>query len=149
MMDKTKLLIARAEDLAEATLKKDYPSFSGFLDMKQQTTLKNFKVPGVTPVFFGGYEDAERKVLGFFPDWYEDYSAHFPVKAIEIIPSDTENLTHRDYLGSIMGLGIKRECIGDIIQKDDGAYVFAGDEIIDFLIGNLDKIGHRNVKVKI
>lgn len=58
-------------------------------------------------------------------------------------------LTHRDYLGSLMGLGIKREMTGDIIVKDSGADIIIMKEIADFLLMNYEKAGRANLKLEI
>ncbi len=146
-MDEIKLLISRIEDLAQGCKKKFYPEFSKFLDMHAQVSVKNIKSSGCIYHSFGGYEDAERKIIGCFPEEYDYDPKMFPIKLLEITPSDSQGLTHRDYLGSILGLGIKRECIGDIVTGDGVAYAFCMEDISDYILYNLKTVGRCPVKV--
>ena len=65
---------------------------------------------------WGGYDGAERAVLLFLPDWMDasDAGAYSPIRCLRAAFREEENLTHRDFLGSLMGMGIVREKIGDI-----------------------------------
>ena len=140
-MDETRLLIAKTEDLADTCRKNFYPDFSKFLDERAQQLVKNIKSPGCTYYAYGGYDDAERKMIGCFPEGYEPSAEFFPMSTVKIIPSDPAGLTHRDYLGSILGLGISRDCIGDIVVSEKSACVFCADSVKDFILTNLDRIG--------
>lgn len=146
-MDETKLLISKIEDLADLCRKNYYPAFSRFLDMKQQTAVKNISAEGCRYSFYGGFDDAERKIAGCFPSGEEYGEDVFPIKVLEVLPSDCEGLTHRDYLGSVLGLGIKRDCIGDIVLEGNRAYVFCTEEICDYICLNLKRIGNRSLQV--
>ena len=100
--------------------------------------------------FFGGYENAERQLLGFFPS--KDYPFEFPVGCIKIIVKTGigKPLTHRDFLGALMGLGIKRDMIGDIIVTNFGAYIILHNNVMDYVLWNLNGIGrYQNIEVKI
>ncbi len=150
-MDELKLLTSKVADLSRLCLKNGYPAFSKFLDATQRARVSGIKAPGCTYLGFGGYADAERTVMGCFPDGFYDealYEQMFPICILQLVPSDTEGLTHRDYLGSIMGLGVTRESIGDIVTTEEGAFVFCMEDIADFLLTNCDKIGRRSVKVQ-
>ncbi len=151
-MDELKLLTSKISDLSRLCLKNGYPAFSKFLDATQKARVSGVKAPGCTYFSFGGYAEAERTIMGCFPDGYYDeavYRQMFPLCMLELLPSDPQGLTHRDYLGSLMGLGISRECIGDIVVTEEQAYVFCIEDIAEFLLTNLDKIGRCSVKVKI
>ena len=95
-------------------------------------------------VFYGGYDDAERTVAAFLPDYASE--ADIPLC---VIRADTaaggRKLTHRDYLGSLTGLGIKREMTGDILVRDDGADIIILDDIKDFLLLNYGKAGRTSL----
>lgn len=95
--------------------------------------------------FFGGYEGSERKVLGLY--FYEEIK-EFPVSALEITFRKADKLTHRDFLGALMSLGIERETIGDIFVEDGRCVVFVKSEIKDYIISQLSKIGGAGVKIK-
>ena len=94
--------------------------------------------------FFGGYNDSERQICAFYT--YED-DLCFPISALNIkVKSKNASLSHRDYMGSILSLGIKRETIGDIIITNEGATVFCLDEIADYIKNNLPKVGGTGVE---
>lgn len=95
-------------------------------------------------VFIGGYEGAQRQVLGFSFD--KDYLYTNPVVAIKVIVKTGigKSLSHRDFLGAILNLGLERAKIGDIIIKPFGAYIILHEDIKDFVRWNLTNIGRYN-----
>ena len=119
--------------------------------------------------FYGGYEDAERKVAVFYPrelieneskdenaekienvrrieDYFRDEPESCPLTVIRAsLKKGSPQLGHRDYLGSLMGLGIRRDVIGDIIVHDDGADIVVLKEIADFLVMNYSKAARANL----
>ena len=104
-------------------------------------------LPPVRTSFYGGYEDAERVILINMPDYF-DLERDNPLCIIraEKAPGSRE-LTHRDYLGSLLGLGLKRDMIGDIIVRDDGADIIVMEDIADFILMNYYKAGRTNLSV--
>lgn len=94
--------------------------------------------------FYGGYESAERKVLCL--DFYED-NAEFPISALEFKFRAADKLTHRDFLGALMSLGIERETVGDILVEDGRAVAFVKSEIEDYVKSQISKIGSAGVKI--
>lgn len=97
----------------------------------------------------GGYENAERKRLVIFPDYkhydsIEDFIALLKIKH----NAKTGDLTHRDYLGALLSLGIEREIIGDIIVGEDWAYLFTTSEMKDFIKFNLNTVGSSKVMIE-
>lgn len=125
--------------------------FSAFLDERQQliaTELLNaarFK----SYEFFGGMGNCERIKLGVFPETELPDEALFPIKPLMVTFSDklATALSHRDFLGALMGLQIKREAIGDILIEDNHAIIFADNDIAEFILLNLDKVGKIGVRV--
>lgn len=114
-------------------------------------------------IFHGGYASAERKRIVVVPpflseldgDLFENAMACFPeemseaVRAIKITGSGYRELSHRDYLGSILSLGIERASIGDIAVLDErSAVVFCTDKIFDYLIGGIERVGSDKVTVE-
>lgn len=99
-----------------------------------------------TLVFEGGYEGAERQVVLC---GYESYDA-LPVTCLEIQVRTGigKPLSHRDYLGALLGLGIERSKIGDIIVKPFGAYTIILDELAEYVMWHLTEIG-RYSKINI
>lgn len=94
---------------------------------------------------FGGYDGAERRIFAFGECGKED----FPIVKLKICTRDKTVFEHRDYLGSALSLGIKREKLGDIVILSDFAVVFAASDIADFLTLELKKIARANVKCEI
>lgn len=100
---------------------------------------------------FGGYEDAERKIIAFYCDYTETNYSDFPIKVIKIKLLDKfcKPLNHRQYLGSILGTGIERSKLGDIIVKDNYAIAFINEAIADYVCTNLDRASHTKVETSI
>lgn len=98
--------------------------------------------------FFGGYEDAERKILAVSPYIIEETEYLIGILNIEVKTGIGKALSHRDYLGAIMGLGIERDTIGDIILHSSGAYVFVETNMIPYIRSQLNSIG-RYQKIQI
>lgn len=92
----------------------------------------------------------ERQIVRFGSFETLGYEEDFPITTLLIEPLNdkfSDNLSHRDYLGAIMNLGIKREVLGDILIKDKRAYVFCLDEIADYLCSELTRIKHTSIKI--
>lgn len=148
MTDNDKLLCAKIADLYKKCERNCAPAFSDFLDGAEQCTVReNCFSAGFNTEFFGGFPEAERKVFGVFPEWEEPDD--FPIMMLEITHTFGDELSHRDYLGSILGLGIDRCKTGDILIEGNTAFVFVLKSMADFIADNLKKIGSRGVKVKI
>ena len=90
--------------------------------------------------FMGGYEYAERQVLVF---GYDQSYMEMPICALKVTVKTGigKTLTHRDFLGALLGLGLKRETIGDILLKPFGAYVIVMKEMAEFICCHLTGIG--------
>lgn len=144
----TELLRARISDTAEICHRTNKPKFFGFLS-KEESVLaeKTLSKTNVKFALNGGYDGAERVVLGCFPDYVEDFS--FPITAVCFTYRKTDTLRHRDFLGSLMGLGLKRETVGDILVEEGRAVAFVSDEVVNYIVTQLDKVGRTGVKVTV
>ena len=111
--------------------------------------------------FFGGYFAAQRKQIFLLPEYislsadevniFDMIEADFDesITSLKITGSGFRSLSHRDYLGSVLALGIEREKLGDICILDDkSAIVFCSSEVVDFLLFELSTIGNDKVKVE-
>lgn len=146
-----RLLVSKLLDKAELSEKTGGPAHTGFLDPRQQSLLdKALEGIDIEYDFYGGYVGAERAIAIFRPDFYEpeddERNAYFRV--LNLRPNKREGLTHRDYLGSLMGLGIKREKTGDIIVAEDVCSIIVLSEIADYISGNLTKVGNTGVSIE-
>lgn len=145
-----KMLIARAEDAVTLCEKQNSIKFVGFLTPTEAETVRRNLSPGpVRTVFFGGYPDAERTLFVALPDYLEEEDAGELVSVLEITGRDVGELKHPDFLGSLLALGIRRDKIGDILVLEDKCLVFVVENIAEYIIENLTKIGRRGVKVKL
>ena len=100
---------------------------------------------------YGGFEEAERVIIGFFPEYIEKDINYFPISILEITYNKkySKELTHRDFLGSILGLGIDRAKVGDIAINDNKAICFLYDDIIEYVNINLERVSSTKVNTKI
>ncbi|MEE0944980.1 MAG: YlmH/Sll1252 family protein [Clostridia bacterium] len=146
-MNNDKLLIRRISDISTLADKYNMPRFSDFLDEGEQAEIKATYIDN-GGVWYGGYETASRRMIGFFPDWCEADYDEFPIAAVKIENKGNKNLTHRDYLGTIMSLGLERKKIGDISVSPNGAYVFVSKDMADVVSG-IEKISNCGVRCKI
>lgn len=135
----------RFYELAARADERCYTTFSDFLNMEEQSKLNKMKL-NIPYTLFGGYDMAERCIAGF---GYESNEAVFPIAIVKAEPAMqkfADKLSHRDILGSLMGLGIKREVIGDIIISSNTGYIFCLESIAEYICRNLGKIRHTSVK---
>lgn len=103
--------------------------------------------PPVRTLFYGGYEDAERVILINLPD-YARLADENPLTVIRACKAEgSRQLTHRDYLGSLVGLGIKRELLGDILVREDGADIIVLSDIAEFILSNYCKAGRTGLSL--
>lgn len=161
-MTEDKLLLANINDKAEQCYNKSYATASYFLDLRQASLVRNEckHIKNVQTWFYGGYDEAERVIAVFLPDYLycdaldELKEAVFggedsPLTLIHAEKDNFHTLTHRDYLGALMGLGIKREMIGDILVNDRGADIIVLSKIAPFIIENLISAGRASITPEI
>lgn len=148
LSDDDKLLIKRILDFIRITENKHLVKFSFFLDERQSEILKGYlnSIKYETYKLFGGYNNSKRQVIMFYPDYFETNELKYPIIAVEFFYRKQDKLTHRDFLGYLMSLQIKRELIGDIIVSEAKAIVFLYETIADFIIENTNKVGNVGVK---
>ncbi|MGN0148966.1 MAG: RNA-binding protein [Clostridia bacterium] len=151
MTGQCKLLLAKTEDLFKLCDKYAAPRFSQFLDGGEIADIKdNMHFPyGYNVMLWGGFDDCERKILGVFPEWEEASSDKFPLSVIKFSSNFSKRLSHRDYLGTLMSLGIERSKTGDILIEQNDAYVFVYDDIAEYICNNVRKISNIGIKAQI
>ena len=141
------ILKKRLKELDLNSYNRGNSTFSDFLNLYEQSIFHQTKFLS-SNTLCGGYENAERVIACF----YNNELSYLPIICLKIINSSakfSQNLTHRDYLGSILGLGIDRGKIGDIIVGDDCTYCFVVDKIADYIVNNLTKVKNAFVTVQI
>ena len=113
----------RLTELAEKAYRENRYIFTDFLNISQLSAYHEMKKEFIQTgsSLFGGCPECERCVVRFGSEDTLGYDQPFPIAVLKIAPVNpkfAEKLTHRDYLGSIIGLGLEREKIGDIIIKE-------------------------------
>lgn len=100
--------------------------------------------------FCGGYEDAERTVCVFLPHWQEteDYVADEELAAVSAAFPRQADLTHRDILGGLMGIGITREKLGDILMGDHQAQIVCLREALPIVLSQFSQAGRYPLKLQ-
>jgi RNA-binding protein YlmH len=99
----------------------------------------------------GGTDGCERCMVRFGSPDSLGYEEAFPIVLLHISPVQkkfSDALTHRDFLGSVIGLGIERTKLGDIIVRDNEGYIFVNESISEYITENLSKVKHTNVRVE-
>lgn len=143
--DDEKLFFSKLDDGIRLCEKRRRAYFFSFLSEREQMIAKrrldsagfhNYK-------FSGGYDGAERKMLGLFYDEEDE----FPLCAVGLTFRKSDKLTHRDFLGALMSLGIERETVGDILVEDGRCVIFVREEIKDYICSQLFKVGNAGVKI--
>ncbi len=139
------LLAARLNDLIAQSRRR--PAFLGFLDEAQAAVCGDLlrKEPEGRYLFWGGYEGAERQILGMFPDYLEPAPEDFPLSPLTFTYRDS--LSHRDFLGSFMALGVERDAIGDILVGEGRCVAFVRRELECYFCQTIGKIGRAGVRV--
>lgn len=104
---------------------------------------------GICASLQGGMEASERKILYLYPDYEEDIGRDF-LSCLKVSGNfNFRRVGHRDYLGSVLSLGIKREMLGDIFVNDDSAYVICLMSMKDYISFHLEKVANVRVKVDV
>lgn len=161
MQKEEQLLEKRLVELSRQAYNRDIITYTDFLNLNELNILHSLPKDSLYTgyVTFGGYDLAERQMAAFLPDalslrgqTYEDAGELFAreLSVLRISPLNkkyAEDLTHRDYLGAILNLGIDRCKTGDILVEDTGAVIFIRPQLEEFLTDELTRIRHTSVMV--
>ena len=147
-----RITLARVLDRAQRSQARSVPAATDFLSPREQALasdlLRLAEIPERSRLFTGGYEGAERRLVLFLPDWQEPEDAEPPIRCLRASFRAEDGLTHRDLLGSLMGLGIVREKIGDILVSGDSADLMALDSVAEFLLQNWQSAGRAKLRIE-
>ena len=145
-------------DKIEISSKREKIEHTDFLDMYQVSLVENFlrKLQYKNYKLYGGYEDAERKVLIVYPEKYDDrmleknYSKILKAVRVNLPEEEQGKYSHRNYLGGIVKLGLKREKVGDILVANEGADILVVEDFAEILKKELPSLTRfENSKVEI
>lgn len=141
----------RVAELARKSYEHNIYTYTGFLSMAELDVFYGMlpELRGVSYELYGGRPGCERQVLRFGSEEALGYGEGFPIVCLSVKPGMekfADDLTHRDFLGALMNLGIDRSTLGDIFLEGKSAYLFCLDKIAPFIMENLDKVKHTNVR---
>lgn len=143
MIKNDSIILAAIEDKERISRERDIMTFTGFLDARNcAIASKSFEHS--KHILYGGYEDAERRIMVFLPDYLDDIPEdENPLAVLRVkTPKGSKELTHRDHLGSLLSLGVDRSVTGDIIVKPNEADIVILKSMGDFFLNNYARAGH-------
>ena len=146
-----RVLLAKLWDKISAGIRKNIPANTCFLSPREQEMSRYLfgDEPGLR--FFGGYADAERKMLVYLPDYLEEdslYEEDAPLICLRAVYFEEDNLSHRDFLGGLMGAGIAREAVGDICVGKGCCDFFVTAEIAAYIEQNFLSAGRTRLHIR-
>lgn len=136
-----KMCLSQVLDKIEFSRTREKIEYTDFLDMYQVSLVENFlrKMKFENYQLYGGYEEAERKILMIYPEKYDkkmlekNYNKIIKIVRIQLPEEEQGKYSHRNYLGGIVKLGLKREKVGDIIVYEQGADIIALEDFANIL----------------
>lgn len=151
MTKEEQILKNRFMDLANTAYRRGIPTATDFLTLYEQDFFYQVKkeLPPVYSILSGGNSISERKLALFLPD--EAYAgSYLPIATLKLIPVNerfSQELSHRDYLGALMNLGLERSVLGDIMTEGQTAYVYCKENMAEYIMDNLTMVKHTAVSV--
>lgn len=146
--EEDRILLARIYDRMTAAAQRNVPGSTCFLSRREQVLAQRL-LPEAALRFFGGYDGAERAVCCCVPDYLtlEDYllGENGPVCAVRAAFYEGDRLTHRDFLGALMGSGVKREAVGDILVQTGRCDLLVTREIAPYILSSLESAGRTRL----
>lgn len=144
----------RLLELAEKSYSRSIYTYTPFLSLSQQQVFHaiTHEISYAGYAMEGGAPDCERKMIRFGSVENLGYEENFPIACLEmqpVTPKFADALTHRDFLGAIMNLGIERATIGDIFVEEKRGILFCQEIIAPYLLENLYQVKHTAVRCRI
>lgn len=154
MTQDTELLKKRFVELGKKSFHAGIFTFTDFLGLVEQSAFSEIKreLGGIKYEMFGGAVGAERVMIRFGSNEDLGYEIPFPISIIKAEPLSqkfADKLTHRDFLGAILNLGIERDTLGDIVIIDNVGYIFAKDDMACYIADGLTKVKRTDVKTSV
>ena len=143
-----RMLLAKLWDKISAGIRRNIPANTCFLSPREQEMTRYLFGDELGLKYFGGYEDSERKMLVFLPEYLDEsslYGEDSPMVCLRATFFEADSLTHRDFLGALMGAGIAREAVGDICVGKGYCDFFVTDEIAPYIEQNFLSAGRTRV----
>lgn len=147
-----RFLLSQVLDRMEACARKQAPECTAFLSPREHMLAQRMLRSADSPPWLaiGGFSGAERQCLLFLPDWLEpDFvDAGEYLAALRCTWFREDKLTHRDFLGALMGMGVSRDTVGDILVGDGSCDLIVLPTVADFLAGSLESAGRTKLRVE-
>lgn len=152
-METEELLKKRFQELGQKCYQNNQYTFTGFLSPADLSCFYEMEreLSYVPYTIWGGSELCERVMIRFGSEEELGYVEDFPISCIQIRPlvaKFSDELTHRDFLGALMNLGIERNTLGDILLIENTAFLFCMENMAEFIMENLSKVKHTSVLCK-
>ena len=145
-----KVLLAKVWDKIQAGMRKNIPANSCFLSPRE-LEMTRYLFGTVEGLYaFGGYEDAERKMLIYLPEYLDESALtgeDSPLVCLRATFYEGDSPSHRDFLGALMGAGIVREVLGDICVGNGSCDFFVTEEIAPYILQNFMGAGRTKVRL--
>lgn len=143
-----RMLLAKVADKLETAIARNIPAVSCFLSLREQELVRRLlgERPGI--LYFGGYPNAERKTACYLPDYLDESCLDTALTCLRATFYKGEAPSHRDFLGALMGAGIKRETVGDICVGGESCDFFLLPEIAPYVCQNLLSVGRVHVSLR-
>ena len=146
-----RVLLAKLWDKINAGMRRNMPAFTSFLSPREQEMARYLfgDAPGLYT--FGGYDEAERKMLCYLPEYLKEaslYEDDSPVVCLRAQFYDGDSPSHRDFLGGLMACGIARETLGDICVGKSSCDFFITSQIADYVAQNLTSVGRTKLQLR-
>ena len=146
-----RVLLAKLWDKITGGIGRNIQANTGFLSLREQE-MARFLFGDTEGLYsFGGYADAERKMLVYLPDYLDEealYAEDSPLLCLRASFYEGDSLTHRDFLGALMGAGISRETVGDICVGKGYCDFFVTKEIVPYIEQNLESAGRTKIHIQ-
>ncbi len=139
----------RVLDLIEIVIRDYSIQSTDFLDpysIRLAESILN-RFDSIAYTVFGGFKEAERKIVIIYPDYHYLIEDEIPLTPLRL-KGDLSDLNHRDFLGAILGQGITRSKLGDILVAKESVDIVVKEEVKNFILVNLKKIGNKNFSIE-
>lgn len=144
------MLLARVYDRITGAEQRNIPAATAFLSPREQALTQQL-LRGMHLYFFGGVPGTERNMCCWLPEYLDETwlsSEDGPCAAVGAEFFAHDRLTHRDFLGALMGAGIKRETVGDIFVREGACDFLVTREILPYVLQNLDQAGRTRLTLR-
>lgn len=154
MREQDQQLYKRFLDLSGRAMSQRRWTYTEFLAMAEQDVLlrTRFNTSCAPYELWGGFDGAERQIARFGGEELCGYTEDWPIVCVRAAPASlkfADALTHRDFLGALVGLGVRRGVLGDIVVHENAGYIFCLDTIAGFIAGELHQVRHTTVNCAI